>query len=191
MYQFIDYYSLLEIAPDTSLQDIGAAFTREAREWQPYMYYGVSDDVIMQYLVDARRILLNVALKASYDKEYRSLDAKGLLPDPITKNDFTPSEYSHDEVLEKRAQGKIRYDILEHKKFNGTSLATVGYEPERRQSTYSPDIELSETYCCEEDTRVKLETLVYDAFIDLISSPIFQKVAYVFIVLFILYLVKR
>ena len=191
MYQFIDYYSLLEIAPDASVKDIEAAFTKEAREWQPYMYYGVSDDVIMRYLVDAKRILLNVALRASYDKEYWALEAKGMLPDPITKNDLTPSEYSHDEVLDKRAQGKIRYDILEHKKFSGTSLATVGYEPGRRQSTYSPDIELSETYCCEEDKRVKLETVVYDAFIDLISSPIFQKISYVFIVGFILYLIKR
>ncbi len=191
MYQFIDYYSLLEIAPDASVQDLEAAFTKEAREWQPYMYYGVSDDVIMRYLVDARRVLLDNKLRASYDKEYRTLEAKGMLPDPITKNDFTPSEYSNEKVLEKRTQGRIRYDILEHKKFNGTSVATVGYEPEQRQSTYSPGIELSETYCCEEDKRVKLETVVYDAFIALISSPIFQKVAYVFIVGFVLYLVKR
>ena len=70
MYQFIDYYSLLEIAHDVSVKDIEAAFTKEAREWQPYMYYGVSDDLIMSYLVDARRVLLDEKLRASYDRQY-------------------------------------------------------------------------------------------------------------------------
>jgi len=191
MYLFIDYYSLLEIAPDASRQDIEAAFTKEAREWQPWMYYSVPDDLIMSYLFDARRVLLNDKLRVSYYRQYKALAEKDMLPNPITKNDFTPSEYSHEGVLEKRALGKIRYDILEHKKFSGTSVATLGYETEKRQSTYSPDIELSETYCCEEDKRVKLETLVNDAIIEVISSPTFQKLAYVFIVWFVLYLITR
>ena len=182
MYQFVDYYSLLEIAPDASVQDIEAAFTKEAREWQPYMYYGVSDDLIMSYLVDARRVLLDEKLRASYDRQYRALADKGMLPNPIRKNDFSTSEFSLEKLLEKRAQGKIRYDILEHKKYRGASVATVGAEHEQRQSTYRPDIELSKINYTDLDNRVKLETLVYDAFVGLIKSPLFQLLAILFFI---------
>ena len=81
MFQFIDYYSLLSITPDSSSDEIESAFKSEAQSWHFGRYPEHNERAVMQYILDAKRVLLDPKLKVSYDKEYYRLrDSDRLTP---------------------------------------------------------------------------------------------------------------
>ena len=83
MYQFINFYSLLDIDSAASADEIVVAFNKEAKLWHPGRYPGLDGRKVMQDIIEAKRVLLDPALRASYDNEYNRLKAKKKLPPKI------------------------------------------------------------------------------------------------------------
>ena len=83
MYQFINFYSLLDIDSAASADEIAVAFNKEAKLWHPGRYPGLDGRKVMQDIIEAKRVLLDPALRASYDNEYNRLKAKNKLPPKI------------------------------------------------------------------------------------------------------------
>lgn len=79
MYRFIDYYSLLDITPDSIEEEIISSFMRESKLWFPGRYTSISDSAAMKAIIDAKRILINPELKKSYDREYHRLKTQNKL----------------------------------------------------------------------------------------------------------------
>jgi curved DNA-binding protein CbpA len=84
MFQFVDYYALLDIDPGASSVEILAAFDTEAKSWHPGRYPSQNGRKVMQDILEAKRVLLDPVLKASYDTEYFRLKDSNKLPDSIT-----------------------------------------------------------------------------------------------------------
>jgi curved DNA-binding protein CbpA len=83
MFQFVDFYALLDIDSDATPDEINAAFNKEAKSWHPGRYPSRNGRKVMQDILDANRVLLDPMLKTSYDTEYFRLKASNKLPDPI------------------------------------------------------------------------------------------------------------
>ncbi len=68
--EFFDYYELLEVSPNASIETIEKMFRFQAKKYHPDA--GPSADVEkFKLLVDACHALVNPAVRASYDVEYR------------------------------------------------------------------------------------------------------------------------
>jgi curved DNA-binding protein CbpA len=86
MFQFVDFYALLEVDSDSTSDEINAAFDKEAKSWHPGRYPEHNGRKMMKDIIEARRVLLDPVLRASYDIEYNRLKAKRKLPDSIRKD---------------------------------------------------------------------------------------------------------
>ena len=84
MFQFVDFYALLDIDSDATPDEINAAFNKEAKLWHPGRYPGLDERKVMRYIIEAKRVLLDPALRTSYDIEYNRLKANKKLPPKIT-----------------------------------------------------------------------------------------------------------
>jgi len=84
MFQFVDFYALLDIDSDATPDEINAAFNKEAKSWHPGRYPGLDERKVMRYVIEAKRVLLDPALRTSYDIEYNRLKANKKLPPKIT-----------------------------------------------------------------------------------------------------------
>lgn len=80
MYQFVDFYFLLDLTPDASRDEVLTSFQRESAVWFPGRIIGMNDRDVMRALLEARRILVDPVLKESYDREYERLRAQARLP---------------------------------------------------------------------------------------------------------------
>ena len=67
---FIDYYSLLNIAPNASQIEIKAAFKKQALKWHPDKNPGIDTTEMMQNINEAYLILKDQEAKKLYDAEY-------------------------------------------------------------------------------------------------------------------------
>ena len=80
MFQFVDFYFLLDLTPNASRDEVLTSFKRESAAWFPGRIMGMNDRDVMRALLEARRILVDPLLKESYDREYKRLQAQGRLP---------------------------------------------------------------------------------------------------------------
>jgi curved DNA-binding protein CbpA len=115
LFQFVDYYSLFDISPESSEEEIMAAFTKEAKLWHPARYPNRNGRNIMLNILDAKRVLLDPVLKASYDTEYYRLKASDKLPDPIIIQSSTSDiDVLLNELNISAEQHKIKRSALGH-----------------------------------------------------------------------------
>jgi curved DNA-binding protein CbpA len=96
MFQFVDFYALLDIDSDATPDEINAAFNKEAKLWHPGRYPGLDGRKVMQDIIEAKRVLLDPALRTSYDIEYNRLKANKKLPPKIVVD---PNVQSTDQWL--------------------------------------------------------------------------------------------
>lgn len=67
---FKDYYSILEISPLASTDDIKSAYKKQAIKWHPDKNPGVDTTQRMQDINEARLILSDEDARFRYDREY-------------------------------------------------------------------------------------------------------------------------
>lgn len=67
---FIDYYAILEIAENSSIEVIKSAFKKMALKWHPDRNSGMDTTKKMQELNEAYLILKDIEAKKRYDIEY-------------------------------------------------------------------------------------------------------------------------
>ena len=126
MYQFTDYYSFLNINAEATTDEILAAFAKEARGRQLDSFPDFDSQYVMQYKIEARRILLNPILRASYNREYFKLKGNYEFSEPVIpfnedwlieventplQNCITVSE--NEELQEKKLETIVFNNIIE------------------------------------------------------------------------------
>lgn len=143
MYRFIDYYSLLDITPDSTEEEIKSSFMRESKLWFPGRYTSISDSAAMKAIIDAKRILINPDLKKSYDREYYRLKTQNKLLkiDKALANE--EGNFWLDEILQKAPR-----DLS-----NNTTLPVVA-SPFRYKNFYSPKDYLLEDFKLKSDEEL-------------------------------------
>jgi DnaJ-class molecular chaperone len=65
MFQFVDFYALLDIDLGASSSEIVASFDTEAKLWHPGRYPELDERKVMRYFIEAKRVLLDPALRTS------------------------------------------------------------------------------------------------------------------------------
>ena len=70
MKPFIDYYAILGICPNATTTDIKTAFKKQSLKWHPDRNRGIDTTKKMQEINEAKRILLDKALKVKYNRDY-------------------------------------------------------------------------------------------------------------------------
>ncbi|MDQ0110507.1 curved DNA-binding protein CbpA [Chitinophaga terrae (ex Kim and Jung 2007)] len=68
---FVDYYSLFEISPYASSDEIKLAFKKQALKWHPDRNPGFDTTEKMQLLNEAKLILLDNEARQRYDYQYQ------------------------------------------------------------------------------------------------------------------------
>ena len=71
---FKDYYAILELSQNADLNQIKAAFKKQALKWHPDRNIGVDTTSIMQTIVEAHLILKDQEARIKYDEEYRKFN---------------------------------------------------------------------------------------------------------------------
>lgn len=67
---FIDYYEILEVPFDSSLEEIKLAFKKQAKKWHPDRNIGIDTKIKMQEINEAYLILKDIEARERYNKEY-------------------------------------------------------------------------------------------------------------------------
>jgi curved DNA-binding protein CbpA len=68
---FVDYYAILEIDETASLEDIKAAFRKQAIKWHPDRNIGKDTTIQMQLINEANLILKDTEARSRFDFEYQ------------------------------------------------------------------------------------------------------------------------
>lgn len=71
MYEFKDYYSILNITPDASIEDIKEAYRKLCKRWHPDKNPQKDVTEIMQDINEAYFILKDIERRKRFDIEYR------------------------------------------------------------------------------------------------------------------------
>jgi curved DNA-binding protein CbpA len=181
MYQFVDYYALLGVAPEATTEDILEAMAREAREWEPDGYLNLTDGMLMRHLAEARRILPDAGMRMSYDREYRKLAEKGLLPPPYLKNPRpAPMEVRLQAIAGNREVREVRWDILAHKQYFALNIAEAAeWDDEDGSTAYGPNTQT--------DRKPRLEQQVTAAAVSAIGDPAVRRALWVVTVVLVFY----
>ena len=124
MYQFTDFYALLDISSEASTAEILVAFDKEAKSWHPGRYPELDGRKVMQDIIEAKRILLDPVLRLSYDIEYNRLKANKELPPKTT---VAPSSQNADEWLKR---------IISETRENNSTLQQPEQRPKPKLSYY-------------------------------------------------------
>jgi curved DNA-binding protein CbpA len=67
---FVDYYSVLELNVNATLEEIKTAYKKQALKWHPDRNVGVDTTVRMQLINEAYLILKDIEARQRYDVEY-------------------------------------------------------------------------------------------------------------------------
>ena len=67
----IDYYAILEINENASLEDIKSAFRKQAIKWHPDRNFGKDTTIQMQLINEANLILKDTEARSRFDFEYQ------------------------------------------------------------------------------------------------------------------------
>ena len=67
---FIDYYSILEISPSSTKEEIKSAYKKQAKKWHPDKNHGQDTTKKMQEINEAYLILNDDEARCRYDIEY-------------------------------------------------------------------------------------------------------------------------
>lgn len=67
---FVDYYSLFEISSTSTVEEIKAAFKKQALKWHPDRNPNIDTTEKMQLLNEAKLILLDLQAREKYDYQY-------------------------------------------------------------------------------------------------------------------------
>lgn len=67
---FIDYYEVLEIKQNATLEEIKIAFKKQALKWHPDKNLGIDTTEFMKEINEAYLILKDAEARERYDKEY-------------------------------------------------------------------------------------------------------------------------
>lgn len=76
MFQFVDFYALLDITSSAKPDEIVAAFDKEVKLWHSGGYPRLNERKEIKDIIEAKRVLLDPALRVSYDIEYNRRLAK-------------------------------------------------------------------------------------------------------------------
>lgn len=67
---FKDYYSILDVKPDSTLEEIKSSFKKQAIKWHPDKNPNQDTTIQMQEINEAYLILKDLDARARYNKEY-------------------------------------------------------------------------------------------------------------------------
>ena len=101
---FVDYYTLLEIAPNSTFDEIKSAFRKQAIKWHTDKNKGIDTTEIMQLINEAYLILKDPEAKERYDIEYKKFKVY---------NDFKeqkPQESENKESVQAQDEAKFKYE---------------------------------------------------------------------------------
>lgn len=106
---FKDYYQILEISQESTIDEIKSAFKKQALRWHPDKNIGKDTTQIMQDINEAYLILKDIEARTKYNEEYRRFNefkkSKQIIvvEEPIKSDEAyskAEKEYVvHDEVL--------------------------------------------------------------------------------------------
>ncbi|MEO6833519.1 MAG: hypothetical protein ABI169_15030 [Chitinophagaceae bacterium] len=68
---------------NASSEEVVIAFQKEAKGWHLGRYPGIDERAVMQQLIEAKRILLNVDLRASFNREYNRRRCSNCFPEKV------------------------------------------------------------------------------------------------------------
>lgn len=89
MYEFKDYYSILNITPDASIEDIKEAYRKLCKRWHPDKNPQKDVTEIMQDINEAYFILKDIKRRKRFDIEYRKFQ------DFKRQQEITRKEFHH------------------------------------------------------------------------------------------------
>ena len=89
---FKDYYAILELSQNADLNQIKAAFKKQALKWHPDRNIGVDTTSIMQTIVEAHLILKDQEARIKYDEEYRKFNNIRISQDLGSRNETSYNE---------------------------------------------------------------------------------------------------
>lgn len=141
MSPFIDYYTVLGISQNASLDEINIAYKKLCLKWHPDRYSGNDANMRMQEINEAKRILSDKVLREIYNKKYQSFKKKpasqtnSKAENTKGKNATTPGNYvcnlkSDDELIRICANAaKYNFEyihaVLQELKGRNYSLDTI------------------------------------------------------------------
>ena len=111
----LDYYSVLEIAPDASVSEIRAAYHRATRRFHPDGHRQIGDDLrpvlgrIAKRVAEAYSVLRDPRRRQVYDQQIRGDSARVRMP--LVQAEAEAERQSRDARLGKTPNGR-RYFVL-------------------------------------------------------------------------------
>lgn len=111
----LDYYSVLEIAPDASVSEIRAAYHRATRRFHPDGHRQIGDDMrpvlgrIAKRVAEAYSVLRDPRRRQVYDQQIRGDSARVRMP--LVQAEAEAERQSRDARLGKTPNGR-RYFVL-------------------------------------------------------------------------------
>lgn len=73
---FVDYYAILEISQSATLEEIKAAYRKQAKQWHPDKNPGFDTTGKMKDINEAKLILTDLEARLRYDREYLNFVAR-------------------------------------------------------------------------------------------------------------------
>ena len=70
MQPFIDYYAILKISRNATIEEIKTAYKKQSFKWHPDRNTGLNTTLRMQEINEAKQVLLNPIARESYNRQY-------------------------------------------------------------------------------------------------------------------------
>lgn len=115
---FVDYYSILEISEFATLDEIKAAFRKQAIKWHPDRNPGVDTTRQMQLINEANLILKDPEARIRFNKEYQKFKSYCQAKEQEETKTNQQDKKKQQQEKEKAASQKTKESEFEYQDYN-------------------------------------------------------------------------